>query len=156
MTLGNRILVMNAGRAEQIGTPQQIYQQPASTFVAGFIGSPPMNLLNGRVSADGRVFETEGGPVHLPEGGAPPVRFDAVLGLRPEALRPGGRQMTVSVEMVESLGADHLLHTRLGKQDLALRCGNDGLPEAGSALGLGFEADAPHWFDAKTGLRVAA
>src|SRR5262249_53964459 len=66
MTLGQRIIVMNAGRAEQIGTPAQIYATPASTFVAAFIGSPPMNLVRGSVAADGTSFALEKATIALP------------------------------------------------------------------------------------------
>jgi sn-glycerol 3-phosphate transport system ATP-binding protein len=154
MTLAQRIIVMNAGRVEQIGTPQQVYHQPATTFVAGFIGAPPMNLIKGRVTDDGRAFETDGGRIALPEGSVAPLRFDAVLGLRPEQVQLGGRQATASCEMVESLGADHLVHVKLGTQDLIVRTGDDANPEPGSALGLGFAASAIHWFDAGSGQRV--
>ncbi len=154
MTLAQRIIVMNAGRVEQIGTPHDVYHRPATVFVAGFIGAPPMNLLRGRVSDDGRQFETDGGRIELPPGYVAPVRFDAVLGLRPEQIQLGPAQMTVSCEMVESLGADHLVHTRLGAQDLIVRTSDDVRPELGSALGLSFAATAIHWFDAKSGQRI--
>jgi sn-glycerol 3-phosphate transport system ATP-binding protein len=154
MTLAQRIIVMNAGRVEQIGTPHEVYHRPATTFVAGFIGAPPMNLLKGRVSDDGRSFETEGGRVRLPDGHVAPVRFEAVLGLRPEQMRLDGEQATASCEMVESLGADHLVHARLGTQDLIIRASDDVNPAPGSALGLGFAAGAMHWFDAKSGRRI--
>jgi sn-glycerol 3-phosphate transport system ATP-binding protein len=154
MTLAQRIIVMNAGRVEQIGTPQQVYHRPATVFVAGFIGAPPMNLLKGRISDGGRAFETDGGRVQFPDGYVAPARFEAVLGLRPEQVRVGGRQATASCEMVESLGADHLVHTRLGSQDLIVRAGDDVTAEPGSALGLGFAAGAMHWFDAKSGQRI--
>ena len=154
MTLAQRIIVMNAGRVEQIGTPQQVYHEPATTFVAGFIGAPPMNLIAGRVSDDGRHLETDGGRITLPDGVTAPVRFDVVLGLRPEEIELSGGLATVSCEMVESLGADHLVHVKLGAQDLIVRAGNDIRPEPGSALGIGFAASALHWFDAKSGQRI--
>jgi sn-glycerol 3-phosphate transport system ATP-binding protein len=155
MTLGQRIIVMNAGRAEQIGTPEQIYARPASTFVASFMGSPPMNLVNGVPSADGTRFEAQGHTITLPAtmdaGGSMP----RVLGVRPEKLRLGGSQMQAEVEMVESLGADHLIHCRLGEQALVLRTAESALPKAGDSVGLGFHADAMHWFDAKTTQRLS-
>ncbi len=154
MTLAQRIIVMNSGRVEQIGTPYDVYHRPASTFVAGFIGAPPMNLIAGRVSEDGRSFDTAGGRIQLPDGHLPPVRFDAVLGVRPEQMRVGGRLANVSCEMVESLGADHLIHVRLGTQDLILRTGDDVNPEPGTALGLDFSPAAIHWFDAQSGRRI--
>jgi len=154
MTLAQRIIVMNAGRVEQIGTPHEVYHRPATTFVASFIGAPPMNLLAGRVTEDGRSFETGGGQVRLPDGYVAPVRFDAVLGVRPEQLQPGGKLATVSCETVESLGADHLIHCRLGDQDLIVRAGDDVRPEPGTPLGLDFPPHAIHWFDGKLGQRI--
>ena len=93
MTLGNRIIVMNAGRAEQIGTPHEVYHRPATTFVASFIGSPPMNLLRGHVSKDGRTFETAQGVVRparrqraagQPRGGAGAAARVAAPGRQPD------------------------------------------------------------------------
>ena len=70
MTLAQRMIVMNAGRAEQVGTPDDVYSRPATTFVASFIGSPPMNLFEGRVAADGRSFESHDGVrIDLPASG---------------------------------------------------------------------------------------
>jgi len=69
-------------------------------------------------------------------------------------VRIGGTRATVSCELVESLGADHLVHTRLGAQDFVLRTDDAVHPESGSALGLDFSASAIHWFDAKSGQRV--
>jgi sn-glycerol 3-phosphate transport system ATP-binding protein len=156
MTLGNRIVVMNAGRAEQIGTPHEVYHRPATTFVASFIGSPPMNLLRGHVTKDGRGFETAGGAVRLPPGAAAPDGREAILGFRPENLRLGGDQMTASVEMIESLGADHLVHLRLGAQDMVAKTDADVAREPGAGLGVGFDARAMHWFDAASGARISA
>src|SRR3954467_8836226 len=87
MTLAQRMIVMNAGRAEQIGTPAEVYGNPATTFVASFIGSPPMNLLRGKVGADGGHFELgNGGVVALPDGHGVPRNHACILGLRPEHL----------------------------------------------------------------------
>src|SRR5437867_7235335 len=80
MTLGDRIAVMNAGRVQQIGRPQEVYRHPANLFVAGFIGSPPMNLLRGSVR-EGRV---QAGDLQFARGGVPDG--DVVVGVRPEAL----------------------------------------------------------------------
>src|SRR6185436_3035358 len=93
MTLADRLVVMNGGRAEQIDTPMNVYLKPASVFVAGFIGSPAMNIIEARVGADGRSVLVPGGNIdleqlrlHLPAVGAP-----VLFGIRPE-------HMAVSVE----------------------------------------------------------
>jgi sn-glycerol 3-phosphate transport system ATP-binding protein len=153
MTLGQRIVVMNAGRAEQIGTPHEVYHRPATTFVAGFIGSPPMNLLRVRVATDGTSADTDGGRVLLPAARNGLAGRDLVLGLRPEALHLNGAQLTAEVEMVESLGADHLVHLRLGAQSLVARVGDESCPAPGATVTLGFSA-VEHWFDAQTSQRI--
>src|SRR5205814_2967057 len=104
MTLAQRMIVMNAGRMEQIGTPDAVYQRPATTFVAGFIGSPPMNLLRG--VADGAQFNVAGPSLPLP--GPAPRNGELILGLRPEhaTITAGdGTGWPLRVEMVEMLGA---------------------------------------------------
>ena len=154
MTLGQRIIVMNAGRAEQIGTPREIYDRPQTTFVAGFIGSPPMNLIAGRLSADGTALQAAGGAVRLPAPVAALAGREVLLGVRPEQLRAGDGQMTVSVEMAEALGADHLVHCSLGDQLLVLRTAEDVAPAAGDSITLGFDAGALHWFDPATTRRI--
>jgi sn-glycerol 3-phosphate transport system ATP-binding protein len=156
MTLGQRIIVMNAGRAEQIGTPAQIYADPATTFVAAFIGSPPMNLLRGKVDADGSSISIDEAKVTLPRPAPALAGRELLLGVRPENLEIGGTAFEMEVEMVESLGADHLIHGRLGRQSLILRAGPDANPALGSRVRVGFDAEAMHWFDGSSGARVAA
>ncbi|RZS52023.1 sn-glycerol-3-phosphate ABC transporter ATP-binding protein UgpC [Sphaerotilus mobilis] len=119
MTLAQRMVVMNAGRIEQIGTPEAVYAEPATPFVATFIGSPPMNLVDTRVEA-GRLARCAGLalalpgdlPFACPEPGAP-----LLLGVRPEHLSLGPADANSGwpavVEMVEMLGAERLVHARL-------------------------------------------
>ena len=153
MTLAQRMIVMNAGRIEQIGTPEQVYGTPATTFVAGFIGSPPMNLLPG-TAHEGR-FEIEGAALPLPARA--PRDGALTLGLRPEhALwQDGDGIWPLQVELVEMLGAERLVHGRLGRAPFTLRI--DGTltpPRPGQALGLRADAQRLHWFDSTTGQRV--
>ncbi|MBD3893093.1 sn-glycerol-3-phosphate ABC transporter ATP-binding protein UgpC [Hydrogenophaga sp.] len=136
MTLAQRMMVMNAGRMEQFGTPEEVYSRPASTFVASFIGSPPMNLLQ-----------------H-----APGCRTDRVLGVRPEHIdidtssSPSG--WALQVETVELLGAERLIHARLGAEQLIIRSHEDqGAPALGSTVYARPRADRLHWFDASSGAR---
>src|SRR5437762_810254 len=116
MTLAQRMIVMNAGRAEQIGTPMEVYQNPASVFVAGFIGSPAMNFLAGKAEADGRIALEHGGSVRHASGTAEAGRV-VTAGIRPEHLAPSGAfdaHFSGAVEMVEQLGADTLVHLSHG------------------------------------------
>jgi sn-glycerol 3-phosphate transport system ATP-binding protein len=135
MTLGHRLMVMNAGRVEQIGTPQEVYNQPATLFVAGFMGSPPMNVLR---QAPG-----------LPEG--------RVLGVRPEHLYFATTGWPVRVETLELLGAERLVHVRLQGEWLTLRIPAE---QEAPAIGEWCHVEAMdqhiHWFDAETGLRIAS
>jgi len=152
MTLAQRMIVMNAGRVEQMGTPEQVYGKPASSFVASFIGSPPMNLLTGR--ADGSRFTV--GDALLPLPSAAPRAGTLVLGVRPEhvAIAAHGR-WPLAVESVEMLGAERLVHGRLGGVLFTVRIDATGVPpHIGQTIGLTASPDHLHWFDAETGLRL--
>jgi sn-glycerol 3-phosphate transport system ATP-binding protein len=154
MTLGQRMIVMNGGRAEQIGTPAEVYARPATTFVASFIGSPPMNLLQGRPSQGRDGFLPEGAALALPA--AVPTQQECVLGVRPEHLQLGRPGMTVEVEMVEALGADLLVHARCGGQALVIRAPADAEVAAGQRISVGCDAAALHWFERDSGKRIAS
>lgn len=158
MTLAHRMIVMNAGRAEQVGTPKEVYNDPATMFVANFIGSPPMNLIEGTLSEDGTVLTAQNDEtLTLPE----PVKAlggrQVVLGIRPEhvKLSPEKGVATAQVESVEALGADCLVHTSLLGQNAVFRVDNhEFIPEVGTIAGLDFEARHVYWFDPKTTLRI--
>ncbi|MGS5088638.1 sn-glycerol-3-phosphate ABC transporter ATP-binding protein UgpC [Hydrogenophaga sp. A37] len=132
MTLAQRMIVMNAGRMEQFGTPEDVYARPATTFVASFMGSPPMNLLK-----------------DVPGG-----RAGAVLGVRPEHLDIGDGGWAVQIEAVEMLGAERLVYARLGDESLVIRIHEDqGAPALGATIHVQPRADRLHWFDAASGQR---
>ena len=155
MTLCQRMIVMNAGRAEQIGTPAEVYGKPATTFVAGFIGSPPMNLLHGQVSADGSWFNMgNGAAVSLPTAYSALVNRDCILGLRPEHLTLGRPGLTIEVLVVEVLGADLLVHAQAGDQPLVVRAPAGTPVVAGQRVMAGFDAASVHWFDLETSRRL--
>jgi sn-glycerol 3-phosphate transport system ATP-binding protein len=152
MTLAQRMIVMNAGRIEQIGTPEQVYLTPATTFVAGFIGAPPMNLLTGQ--GDGSRFQVGGVALQLPV--AAPRAGPLILGLRPEHtdLTPQGR-WPMQVEMIEMLGAERLVYGRLGDAMFTLRIDATlPSPRVGETVRLDATPEHLHWFDAGTGQRV--
>ena len=132
MTLAQRMIVMNAGVMEQFGTPEEVYARPATTFVASFIGSPPMNLLKN----------------------APGGRAGSILGIRPEHLHIADSGWPVQVEAVEMLGAERLVYCKLGEELLIVRIGEGApVPAAGSSIRLEVQGDRVHWFDAATGKR---
>ena len=157
MTLGQRLIVMNAGVAEQIGAPMEVYAKPASTFVAGFIGSPGMNLITG--NASGASFTSTGAAAPLAIALPVPAPRDGplVLGLRPEHLSPAGAgeaRFGFGVEMIETLGADSYAYGLAGGGTFVARVGG-AMPVIGESLPLTFSAQHMHWFDAANGRRVA-
>jgi sn-glycerol 3-phosphate transport system ATP-binding protein len=151
MTLAQRMIVMNAGRMEQIGTPDEVYSRPATTFVAGFIGSPPMNLLEG--NADGSRFTLGGVTLMLPQ--AAPRSGPLLLGVRPEHADPADAGWALKVEMVEMLGAERLVHGRLGDAAFTLRIDATlKSPQPGDSVNLHVAGEHLHWFDRETQQRI--
>ncbi|MEO7336944.1 MAG: sn-glycerol-3-phosphate import ATP-binding protein UgpC [Caldimonas sp.] len=150
MTLAERMIVMNAGRMEQIGTPDEVYHRPATTFVAGFIGSPPMNLIKGR--ADGSRFDAAGQQLMLPA--AAPRSGDVILGVRPEHTRlspDGAVGWSMKVEALEMLGAERLVYGKVGDMLFTVRIdATDTPPKVGDTVSLQASPDRLHWFDAAT------
>jgi sn-glycerol 3-phosphate transport system ATP-binding protein len=137
MTLAERMIVMNAGRMEQFGTPDDVYHHPASTFVAGFIGAPPMNLLTG----------VEG------------VRDGVILGIRPEHLQVvASGAWSVLVDSVEMLGAERLIYGHLhgpqGPFMIVRMAATEDAPSPGQTLHVQPRRDCIHGFDAQSGLRI--
>jgi sn-glycerol 3-phosphate transport system ATP-binding protein len=157
MTLAHRMIVMNSGRAEQVGTPMEVYENPQTQFVAGFIGSPSMNFLPGRVEAPGRIALDHGGALLTSARGAAEVGRPVMVGLRPEHLHPseaGDIVVPGKVEMIEMLGADMLLHVAHGPHMVLVRLPNGAPPALGSPGH--YRADAAHvfLFDAQSGARL--
>ena len=138
MTLAQRMMVMNGGRMEQFGTPEEVYNRPASTFVASFMGSPPMNLLKHGPNAD------LGGPPR------------ALLGIRPEHVKVTPTGWPVQVETIEMLGAERLVYGRFGDEPLIIRTDeSDACPELGATVYVTPKHERLHWFDPATTQRMA-
>ena len=133
MTLAHRMIVMNAGRAEQIGAPLEVYAKPATTFVAGFIGSPPMNLI----PQDGKL-----------------------LGVRPEHLEPcgaGDAMLTVDIDLIEPLGSDTLVYGHLGANGTGARVAvrlHQSVDARTGHLPVRYDPRHAHWFDPASGQRM--
>lgn len=158
MTLAQRVIVMNKGIAEQIGTPVEVYEHPASRFVASFIGAPAMNLLEGKVSIDGKGFGLEGGTV-LPLGNTHlALAGKAItLGIRPEHITLSSQTeggVPLITETLEILGADNLVHGRFGQQKVIVRLDHKMRPDPGRRLWLHIPEEHLHFFDAKSGQRL--
>jgi ABC-type sugar transport system ATPase subunit len=144
MTMADKIVVLNAGRIEQVGTPMQLYNRPATEFVAGFIGAPAMNFLTMRL-ADGQAM-IEGVALGAAPAGA------VKLGIRPEhvILRPAGEgQLQATVTICETLGGDAYLYLRLaGGEMLVVRVEGDTTLDHGAVVGLDLPAARQHHFAA--------
>ena len=165
MTLGQRIVVLNAGVIQQIDTPMNLYDKPANLFVAGFLGSPAMNLLRGTLRRqDGWMLDLPVGPLKLGDA-VGPVALDAwegrevVMGLRPEDLVPQkeaqGALLSAQLEVVEPVGNEMFLNVRFAEQHLVSRTASRDMPEHGSILHFGYHADRLHFFDGQSGERIA-
>jgi len=149
MSMADRVILLSGGHIEQNGTPADLYEMPANTFVARFIGTPPMNLLKLERSADGAVIAGTAGPAV-----AHAELADATLGIRPEHVSIGrGAGVDAVVESVEYLGADSLIACSVGGQSLTARvAGRMGLAR-GDATRLGWAPGALHFFDGASGKR---
>ena len=156
MTLADRLIVMNAGRAEQIGAPMDVYARPATTFVAGFIGAPAMNLLPGKLSATGDAVELDGGQ-HVALGRAlGPGGKKVTFGIRPEHVQVGAGGLALTIDLVEALGADTLAHGRLGGNGAVMTLRLPGTMRIAEGDRLDMTADPAnlHVFDAENGQRL--
>ena len=140
MTMADRIIVMNAGRIEQVGTPEEVYARPATIFTAGFIGTPPMNLF------PARLFAGHEGP----KGGAGEGQL---IGLRPEDLSVAGRGPEAEMRGAEYLGADRLVSARLGDTDFIMRMPASASPPP-ARFALGWAQGRESIFDAVSGQRL--
>jgi multiple sugar transport system ATP-binding protein len=158
MTMADRIVVMHDGLVEQIGTPLELYDHPANQFVAGFIGSPAMNFLQGRIRRvnGSATVETAGGAsLPLPPGAAGEDGREVVYGMRPEhlTLAEGGVPATVTV--VEPTGADTFVYCRVGEHEICGSFSERHEFKPGAPINLAPRLDAVHLFDAKTGYLVS-
>ena len=174
MTMGDRIVVLDAGQVQQVDTPMGLYERPRNLFVATFIGSPSMNLLNGTVTVDSSGNATFGAAtgdleLHLgphPSAGAAAGR-PVVLGLRPEQLSlanteaarphdvPTVALLPLQLDGVEPLGNEILLHGRIATHELTARVAPMAVPpRPGESVTLAVDSAGAHIFDATSGERI--
>ena len=159
MTLGDRLVVMDNGYAAQIGSPLEIYERPATMFVAGFIGSPAMNFLEAEVGEGGQAVMLPGA-VRIPMEGAGLSAWagkKVILGVRPEHLELNGNHeggIHLSVDHVELLGADTLVHGRSGGISLTVRLPDVHRIEKQAAIALFVPPGKLHLFDPETKKRI--
>ncbi len=164
MTLADRIAILRDGEVEQVGTPIEIFSNPANAFVAGFMGSPPMNILPAQVSGDKKaaqlVLDSETS-IDLP--GLADVAAQHVnvqMGLRPEIIQlvaPGDKEKPrafVEVDLVEPLGMESLVHAKLCGHEIVIKAPGVVTLEAGSKVGVTFADEDCHLFDGDKGKRL--
>ena len=180
MTLGDRIVVMNEGRMQQVDSPLALYDRPANRFVAGFIGSPAMNFIEGSIgvppssvagrSEAGEWFVTADGvfTVPLPESVTPTRGSRLIFGVRPEdvAVSSGSAasardaagetaEVSARVDLAEPLGNETFVHTTAGDHAITARSTTRQLPELGSTVRLTIDPARGHWFDLESGDRLS-
>ena len=177
MTLADRIVIMSSssnsdktgtvGRVEQIGTPQELYNEPANKFVAGFIGSPAMNFFNVKVAA-GKLTNNEGLNMDLPEGKAKLLKEqgyegkEVILGIRPEDIQASNLaqqaypNQTIEAEVVvsELLGAETMLYLRAGSTEFVSRVEARDFRNPGEKITVALNLNKSHFFDAQTEHRI--
>ena len=157
--MADRIVVMRDGIVEQTGAPLDLYDTPANTFVAGFIGSPAMNMLPGVVRREGaNASVTLGAGTTLPVQGAPDAGREVLYGIRPEhlSLAAPGSGITGEVVVVEPTGADTQVVCRAGGQDVIAVIKDRVACRAGERIGLAPDPSKAHVFDRASGARLAA
>ena len=149
MTLADRIVIMEGGAIQQIGTPDEIYNEPANTFVAGFIGSPPMNLLKGKVEAGTfRAPGCEVAGVSMPDG-------NVTLGVRPEDCVVGaGSNLTARVYGIEPTGDMTFLTLHVDGAHFEVKADRDYRAELDSQESVAFDLNRIYFFDSETGTRI--
>jgi multiple sugar transport system ATP-binding protein len=159
MTLGTKVVVLNQGVIQQVGSPDEIYEKPANTFVADFMGSPPMNLITGalELGATGGALVFKGGQrinVANPPAALKPYNGkDVTFGVRPEALRLGSA-LSGPVHLVENSGSDTFVTAKIGDRNVIARL--PGRVAIDHSKEIGFDADlaAACYFDPSTGVRI--
>ena len=150
MTMADRIVVLNGGRVEQVGTPRELYHDPATRFVAGFIGAPTMNFLD--AECDGQRLRLAGRDLPCSLRGIAPGRVQ--LGVRPEHLSFAGEGIPAAVDVIEPLGADTLVSVRIGEAAAIVRVHGDFAGNPGDRVALAFDPARAILLDPQTGLRL--
>ena len=154
MSLAHRIAVLSHGELQQIGTPDEVYDRPANVFVAEFIGSPPMNLLEATREADS-VVAAGGWRIPAPAGALAAANGDLMIGLRPEGIEIVANGQPAEVIAVEPFGSEVIVDVRVGRQQLKIRAAPDVRPSPGSTVGLRADPSAVRLFDRSSGAALS-
>ena len=155
MTMADKIVVMHDGRVEQVGAPLELYDRPANLFVAGFIGSPAMSMVKGRLAEDGQFLAADGTRLPVGDAGRARAGQPLVYGVRPEAMRLGGT-IPLAVEVTEPTGAETYVVGTLGGTEITGDFRDRVAVPPGGVLDIGIDPGAVHLFDEGTGQRLTA
>ena len=155
MTMADKIVVMNGGHVEQIGAPLELYDRPANLFVAGFIGSPAMNFVKGRLDG-GRFQSEEGTALPLPPKGGPADGKPMIYGIRPEhfVLNPEG--LPAKVHVIEPTGSETQVMAEFAGTSIIAAFRERVAAKPGETIRIAPDPSLVHLFDAGTGARVSA
>jgi multiple sugar transport system ATP-binding protein len=155
MTMADKIVILKDGVIEQEGRPLDVYDKPANLFVAGFIGSPAMNLIKGTAEAGGVRF-ADGTLMPFPKGKSAAPGKAVVYGIRPEHLRPvsSGGAVQVKADVMEPTGPELHVYATLGGEEICAVTGERLAIEPGQVIGLAPVLDSAHLFDAETGRAI--
>lgn len=168
MTLADRIAVMKDGELQQLGTPKEIYNKPNNMFVAGFMGSPSMNFIRGKVDLNSndqpvaKVKDGEGNEhaIRLPESLRPRDGQDVVIGLRPENITEQvdddthATKLPLKIEVLEPTGPDTIAMVKVNEQEVACRLSPEFDVNVGEVTELYFDLSKAVFFDANTEIRI--
>lgn len=169
MTMASRIVIMRDGIIQQVGSPKEVYEQPNNLFVGGFIGSPAMNFIQGKIVTEGDklIFTSVGADIEVPEGKGKILREnnyigkEIYLGIRPEDihdepvfLESVPSVIKAKVEVSELTGAEKFVHLKVGNETIIARLDARSQAEMGSMLEVAFDPNSLHFFDAETENRI--
>lgn len=160
MTMATKIAILNGGRVEQVGTPEEVYDRPATIFVAGFVGSPAMNMVQARVSADGGMVRIDGDALSgvLWPGSTPGI--EVVAGVRPEHIEIVDRAPSVglsglaTVDLVENLGSEQVMSCLIGDSRFSVKVNRSRRLQVGDTVILAVRPELVHIFDPQTTERL--
>lgn len=158
MTMGNRIAIFNDGVIQQVGTPEEVYHYPANKFVAGFIGTPPMNFINVRLSEDGKTIKHPIFSLELNKNQIEKVKDykgqELYFGVRPEDFNIGNGNINALVDLIEPLGAEDHIYLKIGDVQIIVRTRPKKSITEGSSIKISPNIEHIHLFDFKTGKAI--
>jgi ABC-type sugar transport system ATPase subunit len=158
MTMSTRIAVMEAGRIQQLATPDEVYERPATKFVAGFVGTPAMNFIEADATPQGAGSSLRTADflmdVRVPQGTAAPLAGSVTLGVRPEHILLNQGSDKAEITVVESLGNEQIITINTGSRELVLRSTSGDKHRIGEHVTYALRPDRLHFFAADTGRRI--